>query len=321
MVRGWSRWTRRGPRLGRVVVGMADAAREAMKTALWTVVVASVVPGVVLPGCFYAAGSLGHGKSGYERYPGSVEEEAARRATRRRRALIAAPLELVGGLGLAALALYSPIEASDDGDDSVIDNLGDGAKEIVGRVALASIGLAAAGGGIGDAVLGATDPLVASPLVRGGALVPADQIDLLAPAPGPRLDVHAGQGLSLRAFSADAGLGMFTWLGPRWRLRTAASFAVGMRFQGEDSREAGATADLGLERAFGRTHAGLYPQHSLGLFAGGGYAWGEASDHALVRAGLTTALGLTTLRLGTVWSPDERTPTVEAVLRRELAVD
>ena len=58
----------------------------------------------------------------YKDYPSSVAADRERRASRRKWALIASPIEIVGGLGLTALALYAPVKAMSDGDDSVTDN-------------------------------------------------------------------------------------------------------------------------------------------------------------------------------------------------------
>lgn len=286
----------------------------------------SLVLVVELTGCLYAGGNLEpdrHG--GYKNYPASVEAERARRAHRRKIALIGAPIELVGGLALAGLMLYAPSSSSpaDDGDDSVTDNLGDGAKEVLTRLVLASAGLSIAASGVGDLVLGATDPAFGSPLVRDGRLIAADQIDRIAPARAPRLGFHVSNNLSLRGVGADVGVGLGHWLGRSVRVREAVTGGWDADF-GDDRRELryALGGDLTVERAFGRRHAGLYPTSALGLYGGASWTRFDARDRAVLRGGLSLLVGKTQLRLGALdVGGRDATPTIELGLRYELETD
>src|SRR5262245_11483834 len=91
-------------------------------------------------GCMYTSHGLAEPNGSYKNYPKTVEEEHARRAHRRKLALIAGPLELLAGAGLTYLALFAPSSSSppdDDGDDSGSGGIVEGtAKELAGRLLL-----------------------------------------------------------------------------------------------------------------------------------------------------------------------------------------
>lgn len=287
------------------------------------VLVASVIAAGELGGCLYARGSLRGDGPAYANYPDSVEAERVRRAKRRKLALLGGPIEIAAGVGLTALALYAPAAPDDDGDSSVVDNLGDAGKEALGRLALALIGTSLVSSGVGDTVLGATDPLFDSPLVRDGALVSADEIDRVAPARGPRLGFHATETVSLRTIGADVGLGLAHWLGSSVRVRETAVGGYDLPWRRDDGgMRYSLGGDLAVERAFGRRHAGLYPVRSVGAFAGAAWTRVEGLDRAIVRGGLLTQLRTMQLRLGATYIPGhDRYPTFELGLRRELEVD
>ncbi|MDQ3368744.1 MAG: hypothetical protein M3680_25220, partial [Myxococcota bacterium] len=161
---------------------------------------------LLVQGCVYAQGSLQHSqRSGYKNYPSSIEAEHERRKRRRKRALIAAPIEIAAGIALTALALYAPAQASDA--DSTTDALADAGKEVLGRILVATAGTAIALSGVGDGFLGLVDPAFRSPLVRAGRLVPASEIDALAPLRGPRLALHATSVLGTAGVGVDTGVG------------------------------------------------------------------------------------------------------------------
>ncbi len=304
---------------GRGTTAAARASMIVRRLVLIAVVAAELGAG----GCLYASGSLSQGQAGYRNYPTTVAEEQARRAHRRRLALLGGPLEIVGGVGLATLALYAPITQADDGDDSITDNLGDAGKELLGRLVLATIGLSVATSGVGDTVLGATDPAFASPLVRHGELVGADRIDLLAPAPGPRLGFHASQALSTYGVGADAGIGLGHWIGASVRIREAITggWELGFRAADRDVRYA-LGGDVTIERAFGRRHAGLYPARSIGVYGGGSWTRIDDRDRGAVRGGLAGTLRAVQVRVGASFIPGlDRGPTFEVGFRRELEVD
>jgi hypothetical protein len=270
-------------------------------------------------GCLYTRRTLVPDPAGgYQNYPESVEAEEARRRARRRAALIGGPIEIVGGAAIAALMLYAPAgPPPDDGDDSVTDNLGDGVMDLLARAALATAGVTIATSGVGDVALGLSDPAFASPLVRAGRLVPADEIDRLPPARGPRLTFHATNHLSLRAAGAEVGVGLGHWVGRAVRLRETLGGSWDVDF-GDDraTLRHALGGDVTVERAFGRRHAGLYPT--------GGASWTrvDEGDHAVLRGGLMLTVGAVRVRLGAVMvAGRDRTPTVELGVRRELETD
>lgn len=295
-----------------------------MRRARLLIALATLAACADLTGCLYASRNIDRDPAGgYKNYPASVEAEQARRAHRRKVALIGGPIELVGGAALTALALYAPSAPDDDGDDSVTDNLGDAGKDVLGRLALAMIGSSVAVSGVGDTVLGLTDPAFDSPLVRHGRLVAEDEIDLVAPPAGPRLGFHATDTLSLRATGAEAGLGLGHWLGRHVRVREAIGGGWEIDF-GDDRKGLRYTlgGDLTIERASSRRHLGLYPRSAYGVFAGASWTRIDDRDRAVVRGGLTAVFGGSQLRLGAVYVPGrDDVPTIELGIRRELETD
>ncbi|MBA3820962.1 MAG: hypothetical protein H0X17_18895, partial [Deltaproteobacteria bacterium] len=240
---------------------------------------------LLVQGCVYAGGNLAHSrKSGYTNYPSSIEAEHERRKRRRRRALIAAPIEIAAGLAITALALYAPVKPSDA--DSTTGALADAGKEVLGRFLAATAGTAIALSGVGDGFLGLVDPAFRSPLVRAGRLVPAAEIDALAPPRGPRLDLHATSVIGTAGVGADTGIGLAHWITPALRLRHAVSAELTLPFRSADRRLV-ISGETVIERAFGRERAGLYPRRSIGLYLGGGWAAIEdREDLPVLRAGV-----------------------------------
>ncbi|MBK9035728.1 MAG: hypothetical protein IPL61_31510 [Myxococcales bacterium] len=271
-----------------------------------------------LSGCLYSRNALERHGDGYRNYPATVAAEQARRHDRRRLALLGGPLEVIVGAGLAALVLYAPIKNTSD-SESVTDQLGDAGKELAGRALLGTVGLAVAMSGVGDLVLGATDGLFASPIVRDGALVPADQIDALAPAPGPRLTFHGVQLVSDREIGTGLGLGVALWPTARLRARAAVTGELTLGWR-DRSTHGGLVGELALERAFGRERVGLYPRAALGAYVAGGWSRADA-DRPVVRAGLLGTVRAMQLRLGAGYQPGDRRPSIEFAIQRELRVD
>jgi hypothetical protein len=274
---------------------------------------------VLLDGCIYTRGNLEVTKEGYKNYPSSIEAEQARRRRRRRNALIAAPLEIVGGLAITALAIYAPSSPSDA--DSTSGALADAGKELLGRLLLATGGMAIAVSGIGDGVLGATDPLFGSPLVRNGRLVPVDEIDTIAPPATPRFAIHSTTMIGTDGIGFDTGFGFSHWIGSNVRLRHAASAELTLPFDTADRRLI-ASAETSIERAFGRDHAGLYPKRSIGMYVAGGWAAIEdRPDAPVLRAGLAFGGRSYSYRLGTTYMAGDRRPSIDLGMRMELRTD
>jgi hypothetical protein len=276
---------------------------------------------VVLDGCIYARGNLEITSTGYKNYPSSLEAEHARRSRRRRNALIAAPLEIVGGLALAALAIYAPSNPADSDSDSPSSAIADAGKELLGRLLLATGGMAIAVSGVGDGVFGALDPLLGSPLVRDGALVPADQIDTVAPSATPWFTIHGTSVIGTDGVGFDMGAGFSHWIGSNVRLRHAASAELTLPFHSADQRLI-ASAETSIERAFGRERAGLYPRKSIGVYVAGGWAAIEdRPDAPVMRGGVAFSSHGYSYRLGTTYMAGDRRPSVELGMRMEIRTD
>ncbi|MCE9574147.1 MAG: hypothetical protein K8W52_13455 [Deltaproteobacteria bacterium] len=280
----------------------------------------AAVVALSLGACVYSRGAIGHNAAGYTNYPATLADEHARRSKRRRHALIAAPIELVGGTAITALALFAPSSPEPGTDDSVTAGLAAAGKELVGRLVLASVGGAIALGGVGDAVLGATDPLFASPVVRDGELIDADHIDLLPPPRAPRLDVHSSQELSLQGWRSGLGVGVAHWISDTLRMREAVTGELGQGF-GPLAVRGFVTGEVELERAFRRERLGLYPRTALGIYGGGGYSWAARHDAPLVRGGISFTRHLVQYRLGVSQLVDVRRPTIELAFRYVLPAD
>jgi hypothetical protein len=274
----------------------------------------------LLDGCVYSTFNLHHGTAGYKNYPTSIEDEHHRRSSRRTWALLAAPLEIVGGLALSYVALKAPSSPSDA--MTVGGQLEDAGKEVLARAILAGIGITIAGSGVGDGILGATDPAFRSPIIRHGKLIPESEIDHIAPPAGPRLAFHGTNVLGSAGVGADLGFGLAHWVTPTIRLRHAASAEVGEDWHADDRRLIVSVETL-VERAFGREGAGLYPKKSIGLFFGGGYSISDhAEDLPIMRGGLSFGLSRSiSYRLGTSYSPGDRHPSLDLGMRMELRVD
>jgi hypothetical protein len=186
--------------------------------------------------------------------------------------------------------------------------------------------LAAAGGalafsGVGDGVLGAIDPLVGSPLVRGGRLVPVDEIDTVDPPTSPRFSIHSTSVIGTGGVGFDSGFGLSHWITSNVRLRHAASAELTLPF-GTADRRLIASAETSIERAFGREHAGLFPKQSIGLFVSGGWAAIEdRPDAPVLRGGLAFSGRGYSYRLGTTYMAGDRRPSVELGMRMELRTD
>lgn len=274
-----------------------------------------------LGACIYSRGAIEPAKGGYKNYPATLAEDQARRHKRRVHALIAAPLELIGGTGLAALALYAPSSSSrEPGNDSVTDGLAAAGKELVGRLLLASAGGAIALSGAGDAVLGATDPLFASPVVRDGVLIDADHIDLLPPPRRPFLSIHSSQAISLQGWRSGVGVGVAHWIADAWRMRETIAGELGQGFSPIAPRGF-VTGEVEIERAFGRERLGLMPRTAIGLYGGGGYGWAARHDAPLVSGGISFTRHLQQFRLGVSQLVDVKRPTIELGFRYVLPGD
>jgi hypothetical protein len=235
--------------------------------------------------------------------------------------LIAAPLEFVVGAGLAALALFAKSSPPDDGDDSIVDNLGDAGKEIAGRALMAGIGCAAVLGGFGDLIFGVTDPLHKSPLIRDGALVTADQIDVIEPLRSPRLTFHSESKLGTQTLGVALGFGLAHWVSDRVRLRHSVS---GVYLLGWTKRTlGGATGETSVELAFGRKDAGLSPKRSIGVYGGGGWLWTDDDKQTPVaQGGVSFNVRFAQYRIGTQYTPGlERYPGVTMDVRMEVGGD
>ncbi len=272
--------------------------------------------------CIYTRANVSQNRNGaYSDYPSSVENDRERRASRRKWALIASPLEILGGVGLAALALYAPATHMDDGDESVTDNLGDAGKEIAGRLVLAGVGGALVASGVGDAVLGLTDPLRPSPYVRDGSLVAADHVDGLAPLSGPRVDLHIANSLGTHGVGGGAGLGLAHWIHDSVRLRHSVSGEFRRGF-GDRGLEGGVTFDVNAQLAFGRRMGGLLPKKAVGLYAGSGVWWTAMGPAPIASGGVSLDLAFGQYRLGTTYVPGvDRLPSINFDLRLEIGGD
>ncbi|HVV84076.1 MAG TPA: hypothetical protein VHE35_13465 [Kofleriaceae bacterium] len=288
-------------------------------------VLAASIALVLDGGCLYASHSLQLSHGTYTNYPASVEGEHARRAHRRKLALLGGPLEMIAGVGLTSLALFAPStpQPDDDPGESWSGGVESGAKDLAGRLLLATAGSGLAVSGLGDIVLGATDPAFSSPLIRGGALVPADQIDRVAPARGPRFDFHFGEMASLRAIGEDGGMGLARWLTPSLRMREAVTGGYDLVFRHpEDGPRWWLGGEVGVDWAFARRHAGLYPSKSIGLYGAAAWTRVDDLDRAILHAGLSTSMPQGQLRLGATFIPGVDTaPTVELGWRMEWEVD
>jgi hypothetical protein len=275
---------------------------------------------LALEGCVYSRANLHQGKDGYKNYPTSIEAEQQRRRTRRKHALIAAPIEIVGGLAITAAALYAKSQPSDA--MSVGGQLSDAGKEVLGRLVAAAAGIALAGSGIGDGILGVIDPAFRSPIVRRGRLIPESEIDAIAPQRGPRFGFHATSVLGSEAVGTDLGFGLAHWVTPNVRLRHSATAEFGLLWGGDRDRRLLVSGETLVERAFGREAAGLYPKRSIGMYLGGGWSFVEnATDLPVLRAGLSLGLRWTSIRLGTTYAPGDKLPSIELGTRIELRVD
>jgi hypothetical protein len=288
----------------------------------WQRLVAALFLFDLLGGCMYMRHNLDRGKDGtYANYPTTVEREYERRRTRRRHALIAAPIEILAGAAIVWLAFNAKSQPSDA--ETVPGALEDAGKEILGRLVLAAIGGGAVIGGVGDGVLGLVDPLLGSPIVRDGKLVPADEIDALPPLRGPRFGLHATNVLSTDGIGADFGFGLAHWLSPTVRLRHAITGELTLPWGSSDRRFI-TSGEVLLERAIGgRTGAGLFPRRAIGIYAAGGWAAIEDRSDAIVgRAGLSFTAGTGfSYRLGTTYQRGDRLPSVDLSIRAELRVD
>ena len=274
---------------------------------------------VALEGCMYTRSNLELRKSGYSNYPTSVEAEYERRKKRRRRALIAAPIEIVAGVALTSLALYAPVKPSES--ETTTGVLKDAGKELLGRFLLASLGAGIAISGVGDGVLGAVDPAFGSPIVRRGKLVAAKEIDLIDPAPGPRFTFHAASVLGSDRIGSEMGFGLAHWVTPNVRFRYALGAEGTMPWSSLDRRLLG-FAELALDRASSRFHAGLFPRTAFGIYIGGGWAAIEdREDRPALRGGLQLTANGYSYRLGTTFLPNERRPSIDFAMRMELRVD
>jgi hypothetical protein len=276
---------------------------------------------IALGGCFYVRGSLDRGKQGYTNYPATIADEHARRAHRRKMALIAAPLELLGGTAIAALAIYGGSASAPPDNESVLGGLSAAGKELAGRLLMASVGGSIAISGIGDAVLGATDGAFASPLIRDGALIDAAHIDSISPFRSLHLDLHSASVMSTRGVGCAFGFGLPRWISDTVRLRPTVNGEVRVGYAGHDQRGL-LTGELELDRAFGREHAGLYPHGAIGAYAGGGWAWGGTGAAPVARGGLAATFGIQQHRLGVSQLIGvERLPSIELAVRIVLRAD
>ena len=209
----------------------------------------------------------------------------------------------------------------DDGDDSVTDNLGDAGKEIAGRILLAGIGTGIAFSGVGDAVLGLTDPLRPSPYVRKGSLVPADQVDHLAPPRGARVDFHVANSLGTHGVGASAGLGLAHWIHERIRLRHSVAGDYRNGF-GDRGISRGVSYETNAQFALGRRQGGLLPTKALGLYAGTGVWWTDKVPAPVAMGGLSLDLAFGQYRLGTTYMIGvDRLPSINLDIRMEIGGD
>lgn len=207
--------------------------------------------------------------------------------------------------------------------DNPTDALADAGKDVLGRLLIASIGGAIAISGVGDGVLGLTDPINRSALIRDRKLVSAADIDRIAPPRGPRFGLHLSSVLATDGVGTDAGFGFAHWITPTLRLRHALAAELTLPYHSADRRLI-ASGEILLERAFGREHAGLYPHRAIGLYVGGGWAAIEDGDDAPVaRAGLAVNIGRgLTYRLGATVLPGSlRRPAIQLVVRYEVPGD
>jgi hypothetical protein len=274
----------------------------------------------VLDGCVYSTSNLHQGKAGYKNYPTSIEAEHHRRSSRRKWALIAAPLEIVAGAAIAYAAVKAPSSGSDA--MTVGGQLEDAGKELLARAIIAGIGGALAVSGVGDGILGATDPAFHSPIIRHGKLIPESEIDKIPPPAGPHLGFHTTSVIGSIGPGADLGFGIAHWVTPTIRLRHSAS-AEGEQSWHGDNRRLVLQGETLVERAFGREAAGLYPKRALGLFVGGGWSMLQhGEDLPTMHGGLSfTQNRSISYRLGTSYSPGDRLPSLDFGMRMELRVD
>ena len=275
---------------------------------------------VVTASCLYTRGNIAPKKGGgYEDYPSSVPEEHERRRTRRRHALIAAPIEMVGGVALAALAIYGK-SAPSQSSDSVTSNLADAGKQALGRILLASGGLAIATMGLGDAIYGLADPLLGSPIVREGHVVPESEIDTVDPDRGARLGFHVTNSIGTRGVGGDLGVGLAHWATPHVRLRYA---AIGTLMTPYDASgvQLGAGGEITAEHAGRRRALGTLPAFSIGTYGGGLWSKIEGASRGIVRGGLFVTHGSEQFRLGSSYVVRDKLPSIDLSIRYELSGD
>jgi hypothetical protein len=220
----------------------------------------------LLSGCVYMRESVQPTRKGsvYENYPTSLEANQERRAKRRKYALIAAPLEVMLGAGLAAAAIYGKSEPSMS--ESPSGAIADAGKDLLGRLLLVMIGSAVMVSGVGDGVLGVLEPALPDSIVRDGKLVPKETIDSLSPPTTWRPALEVGNSISARGVGGSISLGASRWLTPTVRTQALVVGEGIMGWHSADERGS-VVGQLEIERAFGREYLGLYPRYSLGMYA------------------------------------------------------
>ena len=284
------------------------------------IVAVTLVLLVAASGCVYTRGNIHRSKTGYDNYPTSVEAEYERRKTRRRHALIAAPLEIIGGAAITYLAIFGA--SSPSMAESVPGVLADAGKELLARLLFASAGAAITISGVGDGLLGAIDPAFDSPLVRDGRLVSPTEVDALAPPRAPRFVFQSGIGIAEYGVGGEVAMGLSHWVSSSLRLRYAALAQFTTMWHSADRRLLGG-GEMVIEHAFSREHLGLYPSKSLGLYLAGGWAAIEdRTDVPMGRGGLELGLGRgMSYRLGAAYSSGDRRPQLEFSMRTDFPLD
>jgi hypothetical protein len=270
---------------------------------------AAIAAVFVLSGCVYMHESVQKKKDGYENYPTSIEANEARRAKRRKHALIAAPIEIALGTLALTAAIYGKSAPPESDSTSSGGAIADAGKAFLARLFLASIGGAAILGGVSDGVLGALSPLLPNSIVRNGALVPASEIDRLPPPTTLRPTFEIGMLGSPRGIGEEVSLGASRWLTPTVRVNGS---VVGEAITAWSSKDVRGSlyGQLEIERAFGREYLGLYPHRALGLYvlSGGSAIQDRDDDGGMIGGGVSARLGYLTYRVGVTFIPgvDER---------------
>jgi hypothetical protein len=284
---------------------------------------------VVVVGCAYDKARLVKRGGVYTNYPDTVDDEAVRRWKRSRNAMLLAPLEVAGGAAMIAAAFYggSSPRAEESGSAT---GVGAAAEDLLGRLAIASVGGTLVLAGIGDLVLGAVDLVQPSPLVRDGLLIPPEYIDSIAPQRTPRFVIEMRNVVGSRGIGPDLGFGLAHWLNGRVRLRHG---AIGnLRFWFGDRVAGGVTYEASIERAFGRERAGLYPKRSIGAYAGAGMWWNAEREDPMMPArvqrgpsivgGLSVKLRGQRYQVGSRYTPGiDRYPSIDVSVGIELGGD